>query len=174
MSLLSSKKRTIFGEMANDVRRRETRGSKADFVRAQKTTKMLLISSRMKMNHVLNLKSELKFKELEQILQQISAKSSGRKNVLEQLRQLTIFWFFQTREKVFKKVPTIKIAPFQIKNYWISKPSCFFRMTRWFDNFLKNFHGVKFRWSCSSVGAQAWHLLGNSKFLCTDGQGKDF
>ena len=82
---LSSKKRTIFGEMANDVRRREARGSKADFARAQKTTKMLLRSSRMKINHVLSLpKSELKFKELEQILQQISAKSLGRKNDFQQ------------------------------------------------------------------------------------------
>ena len=78
--LFSAKKCTIFGEVANDVRRQEIRAKAKTLSRSRRATKLLLNSVKMLKKQLFSAPGvQLTYREIDQLLQNVAADSPGLK-----------------------------------------------------------------------------------------------
>ena len=76
--LFSAKKCTIFGEVANDVRRQEIRANAKTLSRSRRTTKILLNSAKMLKKQLFSAPGvHLTYRDVDQLLQNVAANSPG-------------------------------------------------------------------------------------------------
>ena len=76
--VFSAKKCTIFGEVANDVRRKAIHANAKALSRSRRTTKLLLNSTKMLKKELFRSQGvELTYKDIDQLLQNLAANSPG-------------------------------------------------------------------------------------------------